>query len=223
MTVLYLVRHGETTWNRERRWQGQNDMPLTALGREQADAVARRVAGESLDAIYASDLARAWETAAAIAAATGLDPVAEPGLREVDVGSWAGLTPAEVRERDPDGLARWEAGGTGWQDGETYEAMAQRAVATAERICASRPGSEHVALVCHGGVIRGLVMHALGLPSTARRRLATGPTGALSLIDARGPRWVLMAYNDAGHLGPLAAADASQASAAAEELDAPAE
>jgi probable phosphoglycerate mutase len=204
MTVLYLVRHGETAWNRERRWQGQQDLELTPLGAAQARAAANRLAPEGLTALYSSDLRRAWQTAQAIAEACGLEPVSEPDLREVDVGSWAGLTPQEVLARFPEGHARWFAGGTGWEDGETYAEMAARSLAAAERICAAHAGAEErVGLVCHGGVIRALAMHALGLPAGERWRFAAGPNGTLTTIDARPGRWVLLSYNDAGHVAGL--------------------
>jgi broad specificity phosphatase PhoE len=90
MTTVYLARHGESDWNVERRWQGHADRPLTERGREQAELLAGRLADVKLDAVYASDLRRAWETAQAVAATRGLEVVRLPELREVDVGSWSG-------------------------------------------------------------------------------------------------------------------------------------
>ncbi len=140
MTTLLLARHGETDWNRARRWQGHADRPLTDRGRAQATALAERLADIELDAVYSSDLRRARETAEAVARAQGLDVVELPELREVDVGSWEGLTRDEAEVRFPDGFRRWRAGGTGWNDGETYAAMSTRVLAAADRIANEHEG-----------------------------------------------------------------------------------
>jgi broad specificity phosphatase PhoE len=107
MTQVFVARHGETDWNREGRWQGQGGPGLNATGRDQAAALAARLAAVRLDALYTSDLARAVQTAEIIAAVTGLVPVLEPGLREVDNGDWRGLTRAQVRAANPAGYRRW--------------------------------------------------------------------------------------------------------------------
>ena len=90
MTTLLLARHGETDWNRARRWQGHAVRPLTDRGRAQAAALSDRLADIALDAVYSSDLRRARETAEAVALPHGLDVIVLPELREVDVGSWEG-------------------------------------------------------------------------------------------------------------------------------------
>ena len=106
MTTLLLARHGETDWNRARRWQGHADRPLTDRGRAQAAALGDRLANIALDAVYSSDLRRARETAEAVALPHGLDVIELPELREVDVGSWEGLTRAEAEAKFPDGFRR---------------------------------------------------------------------------------------------------------------------
>src|SRR5581483_11305534 len=95
MTTLLLVRHGETDWNAERRWQGHADVPLNARGREQARALAEELAGESIDAIYSSDLSRAQDTADIVGARLDVPVVVDPDLREIDVGPVEGLTAEE--------------------------------------------------------------------------------------------------------------------------------
>src|SRR5580765_6857553 len=99
MATLVLVRHAESTWNAEGRWQGHADPPLSDAGRAQAEALAEDLAGERFDAVYTSDLARAAQTAEIIARRFGLPAVSDPALREVDVGSWSGLTREEVAAR----------------------------------------------------------------------------------------------------------------------------
>ena len=209
MALLYLVRHGETAWNAERRWQGQRDLPLTPLGEAQAQAVAERLAPLGLAAVYSSDLLRATQTAGAIAAATGLPVAIDERLREVDVGGWEGLTSDEARERDPDGHARWTAGDTGWTDGETYPAMADRVVAAVEDIAARHDGGAAIAIVGHGGPIRALVAHAVDLPGDGRRQLAPSPNGGISVIDATPSRWTLVRYADSCHVDALVATAAA--------------
>jgi len=120
--------------------------------------------------------------------------------REVDVGEWLGLTPEEVAAQYPDGYRRWLAGGTGWSEGETYAQMAVRGLAAAREIVARHAESEApIVVVTHGGVIRALVLHILGLPLEARRFLGTGPTSTITEVDARAPDWRLRSFNDAGH------------------------
>ena len=152
MTELLLVRHAETEWNREGRWQGHADPPLNDAGRAQAHALAETLAGEEVDAIYTSDLRRAAETAEILAAALGRPVTADPELREIDVGSWSGLTRAEVAERYPD----WET-----HDGESIEALQARVVAAVLRIARQHPDGQ-VLIVTHGGSIRSLERHFHG-------------------------------------------------------------
>jgi len=159
-TRLLLARHGETDWNRIGRWQGQADPPLNDIGREQAAALAEQLAGDGVRAIYSSDLRRASETARVVGERLGLGVVEERGLREIDVGSWSGLTRAEVQERYPEGFARFLAGEIG-HDGETREQLTDRVVAAVERIGAAHLG-ETVVVVSHGGAIRALLRYANG-------------------------------------------------------------
>ena len=151
-TTILLARHGETDWNRDGVFQGHADPPLNEAGREQARELARRLRAVHIDAVYSSDLRRAYQTAEIVAAAKGLSVVAEPGLREVDVGSWSGLTRAEIAERFP-GVPR--------HDGETEEAHRERVVAAVTRIARAHAG-ESVLVVSHGGSLRALRRHALG-------------------------------------------------------------
>lgn len=200
MPILLLVRHGETAWNRERRWQGQHDLPLTAHGFAQSAAIAARLGDVGAIALWSSDLTRARQTAESIGVACDLTVQLDAGLREVDVGSWVGLSSDEAGARDPEGHARWVAGGTGWSDGESYPTMAARAVATVTRIASRYAGRERVVLVAHGGPIRALAAHAVGLPGDGRVQLAAGPNASLTTIDVRVTGWRLMGYNDAGHI-----------------------
>ena len=149
------MRHGQTDWNLDQRWQGHADPPLNELGRKQARAVAESLAGRPFEALYSSDLLRARETAEIIGRRLGLQVELESALREVDVGEWSGLTHAEIAERFPDGTRRRREGLTGWERGEAIEAMSDRVVGALRGIAASHPGGL-VAVVTHGGPMRAV-------------------------------------------------------------------
>src|SRR5436309_3404458 len=149
LSRLIVVRHGQTTWNAEQRIQGQLGAELSPAGREQAARVARFLAAEPIAAIYSCDLARAWETAAVIAA---------PGFREAIFGLWEGLTVAEIRARYPEEYRLWREDAIAHRPpgGETIEALQARVVAAARAILEQHAG-ETVLVVAHGGPIRTLV------------------------------------------------------------------
>jgi broad specificity phosphatase PhoE len=181
-TTILLARHGESDWNRDVRWQGHADRPLTERGLEQARALAERLDPFPLAAIYASDLARARDTAQAVAGRRGLPVVARADLREVDVGSWSGFSREELEASDPEGIRRWLDGGHGWQGGESYEDMAERVVAAVVEIAHAHRG-EHVLIVCHGGCVRAVHAHALGITIHAHRTTApVEPNARLSAV-----------------------------------------
>lgn len=194
-----MVRHGETDWNHDGRWQGHAGPGLNDLGRIQARAVADRLAGIDADALYTSDLDRATETAAIIAAATGLEPIVAAGLREVDVGSWSGLTRGEVEKADPDGYARWVAGGHGWRGGESYGAMHERVIAEVGRLFAAHPSGTILA-VAHGGTVRALACEAVEIPHDRNRIAGCENCSVTEVTNQRDLRMSLVAYNDRGHL-----------------------
>lgn len=154
MTTILLARHGETDWNREGRYQGWADPSLNDRGREQARVLADQLRDEPLDAVYSSDLRRAHETARIVAAPHGVPVDADPGLREIDVGSWSGLTRAQIEERFP---------GAEHHDGETREQHLARVVATVERIARLHPRGR-ILVVSHGGSLRTLRRHAIDAP-----------------------------------------------------------
>jgi broad specificity phosphatase PhoE len=170
VTTIYLARHGESDWNAANRFQGHSDRPLTDFGREQAQALGELVAAENVEAVYSSPLKRALETALIVAARSGLEVVEDEDLCEVDTGSWSGLSRAEVQERFPEGFDRWTSGGAGWEDGESYEEMAERVLAAVNRIAAAHPGGR-VLIVSHGGPIRAIQGAANGMDIDEYRRL----------------------------------------------------
>ncbi|MEY2398728.1 MAG: hypothetical protein QOJ00_1902 [Actinomycetota bacterium] len=157
---LLLVRHGESIWNAQGRWQGSADPPLSDAGRAQASALAESLRNEGIDRVVTSDLDRAHETARIVAAALGLPaPVVVAGLRERDVGEISGLTRAEIEQRYPGLLEKWRTGElTKMPGGE--DDITPRVSRAVEAIVANDEGSV-VLVVTHGGVI-GAVDRWLG-------------------------------------------------------------
>lgn len=164
MSRLLLLRHGQSTWNAEGRWQGWADPPLSPLGEAQARAAADRLAEAGLASVVSSDLQRARCTAELIAERLGLEvlPV-EPDLRERNIGDWSGLTTTEIEQGWPGWLAAWRAGELERPpNGESRDDIAARVLAVLERL-ADREGGG-VLVVTHGGVIH-LVQDHLGCDS----------------------------------------------------------
>ena len=216
MTIILLARHGQSDWNATRRWQGHADRPLTEKGREQARALAERLRHVELDAVYSSDLRRAADTAAAVSN----EVIELPALREVDVGSWSGLTRAEAEERFPDGVARWREGFPGWEDGESYEELTRRVLAAVLEIARRHEGGR-VLVVSHGGPIRALHAAALGLDvHTYRRMRPVEPNARLSAVcSANGALTELCPANE---IDDLIARDQAERRAAAAQPPSPA-
>ncbi len=200
-TTLLLLRHGETEWNLSGRWQGQAaDTPLTDLGRQQARIVAGRLRAYPITAIYSSDLLRAFETAQIVGQMFSLAPVAEPALRESDVGAWTGLTWPEITQRFPDQVAAMLAGQEVQRGGgESYGELQARLAVAAEGIAARHPG-QTVLLVSHGAALRSLVAHVLGASLAQMHRIAIGGNTALSVVQIRNGHLRLVSYNDTAHL-----------------------
>jgi broad specificity phosphatase PhoE len=176
VTTLLLVRHGETDWNREGRWQGQSDTSLNDVGREQAARVAEELDG--VDVVYSSDLARARETADIVARRLGLDVQLDRRLRERAFGAWEGKTAPEIETEFRDAHARWLAGeGPGAEDAEPFDAFAVRVHGFLDDALARHP-NETVLVVAHGGTIRVIDAFARGLDYVRDRRSIPGVPNA---------------------------------------------
>ncbi len=203
MTTFYIIRHGQTDWNLEGRWQGKADIPLNDTGREQAQRLAGHLQRRRIrfDAIYSSDLLRAWETATLIADRLDVTLTPLPALREIDVGAWSGLTRDEVVSRFHDLWERLHSG----EDiprggsGETFGQLYDRVVGAVERLMNERPG-QTIALVTHGGPVRALLLHAArDKVGVLPRPLHVGNT-SLSIIACMASDWHILAINDMSHL-----------------------
>jgi probable phosphoglycerate mutase len=210
VTELYLIRHGESVANVEPIIGGmRGDAGLTARGREQAALLERRLAtvGPRVDALYASTLPRARETAGYVARALGLAPIFDDEWQELRPGEADGLSVDEWRRRFPrragladDPFAPFAPGGESWAT------FLVRVGAALTRLVERHPG-QAVAVVSHGGVLEASFFHAAGLGPTAVRQLRFDPRNT-SITHWRcwpsnepaGPRWTLVTFNDAAHL-----------------------
>ena len=180
---LYVVRHGETSWNLENRFQGWADQPLSDTGEKQAAEVARMLASVSFDAAYSSDLSRARRTAEIILDGRGVEAVPVKGLREMNIGDLDGLVVTEIEERFPDLLKAWREApqSVTMPGGETLEQVSDRAWAAVEPIVERHRG-ETVLLVAHHTINKTIICRTLGIP-LERFRVLRQPPCAVSVID----------------------------------------
>lgn len=202
MIRLLFVRHGETDWNRAQRFQGQSDIPLNATGRAQAQEIGRRLAKEEIDAIYASDLSRAWDTASVIANLHGIEPTPEPALREGSFGQWEGLTYNEIQQRDPEAVQAWHEDLSTFTPpgGETIQQLSERAVAAYQQI-ESKHQDQTVLLVAHGGSLQMLICSLLGLSAKSFWQFNLDHC-SLSKIMVYEAGAIINYLNDTNHLNP---------------------
>jgi probable phosphoglycerate mutase len=207
-TELWLIRHGESTGNRDGLFQGQSDLPLTAQGVRQAELLAERLRGQSFAACYTSDLARARETARPIEGALGATCTPDPLLREIDGGAWSGLSVQEIQQRFPEEWLRWQArdpdmarGG-----GESYRSAAARISQRLGEIARAHAGGR-ILVVSHGLVIRLYLAEILHLDLLNTWRLEIGNASICRVrpgMLASGSRTTapgqLLTVNDCAHL-----------------------
>jgi len=199
-THLIAIRHGETEWNSEGRYQGHLNSVLNREGLAQAQALGERLAAEPFDLLLSSDLGRALQTASAIAMRSGHEIVVEPRLRERRMGIFQGLTPDEVQARYPDEYARFKSHDPDYAipDGESMRQLYQRSVACFSEL-AERHAGLTLAVVSHGGVLAMLYRHAKALPLDAPRDFPLHNTG-INRFRRRGSAWEVQIWGDIGHL-----------------------
>jgi broad specificity phosphatase PhoE len=186
---LLLVRHPETDWNAETRWQGHADPPLNARGREQAAAAASELLERDVAAIYTSDLARARELAAVLGEALGLRPHVSRTLRERSMGAWEGLTPAEALAAWPGLYPRVEADPFHEDPpgGESFARLLRRTRPALAAIARRHPGRTSL-VVTHGGILKAILCPLLGVAFRDRDSLGVG-NGVQVLVEVAESRW----------------------------------
>ncbi|MCL1804448.1 MAG: histidine phosphatase family protein [Clostridiales bacterium] len=165
MQLIYIVRHGETDWNKFRKYQGQTDVPMNEAGRSQAAALAEKLRGVlPFDRVVASDLSRAVETARIICGGFDIPIHTDKGFREIDFGQWEGLDMKAIEERWPGRLQEWFTNGRlNVPGGETEEQLFER-VWGSFRHWADMTDYQKMAIVCHGGTSGVLISSVKGRP-----------------------------------------------------------
>lgn len=196
MSRLIVWRHGNTDWNATHRVQGQTDVPLNAIGRQQAVDSAELLIKMHPDVIVSSDLHRAADTAAALAALSGRSVGYDKRLRERYFGNWQGLTMAEVAELYPDQYARWTAGREVGGEVETLADLGKRVSEALSAAAALAPPGGTVVVATHGAAARQGIGHLLGWPLEQLRTLrALQNCHWVELTHDRERGWQVAAYN----------------------------
>lgn len=204
MTELILIRHGETDWNRELRFQGQLDVPLNAIGLEQARRVADRLALQPVHALVSSDLQRALQTAQALAQRAGhAAPLSESGLREQHFGMAEGLRAPDIQARHPQAWAQWVRFDEhyAFDGGECTRDFHVRVLGVL-RALAQRHAGQTLAVVTHGGVLDMVYRSALGL-SLSGPRVSEIPNAGINRVRLRGEAIDILDWADTRHLADL--------------------
>ena len=199
-TRFIVVRHGETRWNVERRIQGHGDSPLTGTGMRQAEAIARRLAREHFDALVASDLPRAMQTAQAIAAACGLPIRADARLRERNFGAGEGMTYDEINRAWPDAfsLTRETDADFAIPGGESRRQFHER-IREAFLALAREHEGRRVAVVAHGGVLAALYRAIHDIPVGKPHKIPIS-NASYNAVAFAADSWSLEAWDDLSHL-----------------------
>lgn len=200
MTRVIFVRHGETSWNHLKRYQGHSDIELNETGMQQAQRVAQRLKGETISAVYSSDLIRAVETAQMISKEHSLEPILVPELREINFGLWEGLTYEEIMAAWPDILSEMYAkpGSAMAPEGESFYDVQKRTRRGIDK-CLANHKEETIVIVSHGGTIRTALCDALDLAVEKMWSLRQDST-AINVIEYFGETKVVALVNDIYHL-----------------------
>ena len=197
--VLILIRHGETLWNTQLRMQGSLDSDLTPKGELQINALGEWIQDVPFDYLYCSDTLRARKTAEAISKFTGHTLNFDKRLREKNLGIFEGLTSEEARERYPETFQFFKTAGANFviDQGESTQQLLDRSLQAIEEIRDSHPQKVAV-LVTHGGVVRVLMKHVLGVPLEAPTQFLIGNTGIFCLVWRN--KWIVTEMGAVPHL-----------------------
>jgi len=203
MTSIYLVRHGQTAWNKEEIFRGRTDVPLDETGLRQAELAGEYFREISLQGIYSSPLSRAWQTAEQIARTQNLKVQPLAGLIDMSFGKWEGRPLQEVREMDQERYRQWrdEPHLFKLPDGESLDEIRIRAMATLEEMIKKHP-EEAIVLVSHRVVNKVLLCGVLGIDNSHFWQIAQDTT-AINLIQYNRGRYVLSLMNETCHLKAL--------------------
>lgn len=201
MTTLLLIRHGETPWNVLSKVQGCQDIALSDAGKAQAHLLSQRLNG-AFTAVYTSSLHRAFETAQIICKPSTLKPIPLEALKEVDFGSWEGLTFNEISKRYPEHFSNWltdEFTGTMYDGEGSIQNVSRRAKACIEETVQKHP-NETIVMVSHGGLIKSALIGLFGWKMTMYHQFALGNTCITTIRFDEALKPMLIGLNDTAHL-----------------------
>lgn len=206
-TTVYLIRHGETEWNRQLRFQGHQDSPLTKTGKRQANALGRRMREINFDDLYTSDLGRARHTAEIIAGFSGHGIRLDARLRERNYGVLEGLTEKETNARFPEVLSRFRSYDPEYiiPHGESHRRHYERNIDFIHDKAVSRPGKK-IAVVAHGGVLDSYFRYICRQTLNQPRCFSAGNTSLAELICGSfngAVRWIIKTWGDVSHLNKI--------------------
>ena len=198
---IIFVRHGQTTWNTESRYQGHSDTDLSEVGRQQATRVADRLACEEIAAVYASDLRRASDTASTIADCHGLDVQTDRRLRECEFGEWEGLTVGQIKERYSEEYRTYQVDSVTVRAprGERLESLVERVGEAIDEIAERHP-TDPVLITGHGGTVHAAICHMLGASLYSFRKIRLDNCSITTFSLDKNGHWLLEMLNDTCHL-----------------------
>jgi len=198
-TEIILIRHGETEWNSQQRMQGHSNSDLSSVGQAQIQALGQWMKNVPFDHIYSSDSLRAKQTAEAITQFSGHELKIDLRLREKNLGIFEGLTSEEARERHPEVFRLFKTAGSKYviDEGESTQQLQDRALEIVDEIRIKHP-EEHVLLVTHGGFIRVVMKHSLGLSLETPTRFLIRNTGVFRLVWE--DKWIVSQMGGVSHL-----------------------
>ena len=198
-TEIILIRHGETEWNSQQRMQGHSNSDLSSVGQAQIQALGQWMKNVTFDHIYSSDSLRAKQTAEAITQFSGHELKIDLRLREKNLGVFEGLTSEEARERHPEVFRLFKTAGSKYviDEGESTQQLQDRALEIVDEIRIKHP-EEHVLLVTHGGFIRVVMKHSLGLSLETPTRFLIRNTGVFRLVWE--DKWIVSQMGGVSHL-----------------------
>jgi len=198
-TQIILIRHGETEWNSQQRMQGHSNSDLSSVGQAQIQALGEWMKNVPFDHIYSSDSLRAKQTAEAITQFSGHELKIDLRLREKNLGVFEGLTSEEARERHPEVFRLFKTAGSKYviDEGESTQQLQDRALEIVDEIRIKHP-EEHVLLVTHGGFIRVVMKHSLGLSLETPTRFLIRNTGVFRLVWE--DKWIVSQMGGVSHL-----------------------
>lgn len=204
MTTVYLIRHGQSMGNLERRLLGHTDLPLTDFGKKQAERAADYLLQFGITRVYSSDLMRAMQTVSPLASRLSLPMIPDAGLREIDAGDWEGLPFTDIKARwaDEYHTFRVDLGRSVPPHGEATQHAADRLFTTISRIVRENP-DEKILIASHAAVICMFAARVLGLAPGDVSRLRLASNASVSVFEHDGERFHLAVYGNDGYLGEL--------------------